>query len=124
MAEKLLTGRRRVIAALLAVALGAWALRGGRVAEDPTAAQPERHAHQAWGELAEGEVIHVDKSALRITIDHGPIHNLGLAPMTLAFVVGDAAMLEELRPGDRVRFSADAIDGRFTVTKIERATAR
>lgn len=61
---------------------------------------------------------------MRITIDHGPIHNLGLPAMRFGFVLRDAALLEALRPGDRIRFAADAIDGRFTVLKIERAAAR
>lgn len=119
-----MTRRARVLAAVLAVALCVWALRGGRVAEGPAEASAGRHAHQAAGELTEGEVIHVDKIAMRITIDHGPIHNLGLPPMAFGFVVKDAALLETLRPGERIRFAADAIDGRFTVTKIERAAAK
>lgn len=113
-----------LVALLLAAALVAWQLRAPPPADRPAAAAADRHAHQATGELTEGEVIHVDKSAMRVTIDHGPIHNLGLPPMAFGFVVKDAALLETLRPGERIRFAADAIDGRFTVTRIERAAAK
>ena len=119
-----MTRRTVLVGALLAAALGAWLLRVPRVADAPQVGAADRHAHQASGELTEGEVIHVDKSAMRITIDHGPIHNLGLPPMAFGFVVKDAALLEKLRPGERIRFAADAVDGRFTVTKIERAAAK
>jgi Cu(I)/Ag(I) efflux system protein CusF len=113
-----------LVALLLAAALGAWVLRAPRVADTPPAVATDRHAHQATGELAEGEVLHIDKAAMRITISHGPIHDLGLPAMTFGFVLKDAALLETLRPGERIRFAADAVDGRFTVTKIERAAAK
>lgn len=113
-----------LVALLLAAALVAWRLRALPPADRPSATAADRHAHQATGELAEGEVLHIDKAAMRITISHGPIHDLGLPAMTFGFVLKDAALLETLRPGERIRFAADAIDGRFTVTKIERAAAK
>ena len=52
-------------------------------------------------------------------ISHGPLHNLGTPPMTMGFRVGDPAWPEQLKPGDKVKFHADAIGGAFTATSIE-----
>ena len=41
--------------------------------------------------------------------------------MTMAFRVQDAAMLKQVKVGDKVKFDADKINGQSTVTKIEKA---
>jgi Cu(I)/Ag(I) efflux system periplasmic protein CusF len=41
--------------------------------------------------------------------------------LTKAFRASDATMLKAVKPGDRVRFVPDRINGQFTVTKIEKA---
>lgn len=69
--------------------------------------------------LADGVVLSIDSAEGRVTISHGPLHNLGMPPMTMGFQVADAALLEGLKPGDKVRFHPDAIAGAFTVTRIE-----
>ena len=71
--------------------------------------------------MTEGEVRKVDKSAKKITLKHGPILNLDMPAMTMVFQVADPAMLEQVKAGDKVRFSADKADGAFSVTKIEPA---
>ena len=71
--------------------------------------------------LTEGEVRKVDKDTKKITIRHGPIQNLDMPPMTMVFQVKDPAMLDQVKPGDKVRFSAEKVAGAFTVTSIERA---
>jgi Cu/Ag efflux protein CusF len=43
------------------------------------------------------------------------------ASMTMAFRAADPAMLKAVKPGDRVRFVPDRVNGQFTVTKIEKA---
>ncbi|MCX7673207.1 MAG: copper-binding protein [Thiobacillaceae bacterium] len=70
--------------------------------------------------LAEGEVRRVDRDAGRITLRHGPIASLGMPAMTMAFRVQDAAWLEGLRAGDRVRFEAVHLDGAYVITRLER----
>lgn len=69
--------------------------------------------------LADGVVLSVDRAAKSITIRHGPLPNLGMGPMTMGFQVADPAMLERIKPGDKVRFHADANGGAFTATSIE-----
>ena len=41
--------------------------------------------------------------------------------MTMVYRVTDPAMLDQVKPGDKVKFQAAKIDGAFTVTKIEPA---
>lgn len=70
---------------------------------------------------ADGTVKKVDKTAGKITISHGPLENLGMPAMTMAFRVADAAMLDQVKAGDKVRFVAERVGGVFTVTKLEAA---
>jgi Cu/Ag efflux protein CusF len=71
--------------------------------------------------LAEGEVRKVDKDAQKITIKHGPIQNLDMPAMTMVFQVKDLAMLDQVKAGDKVKFSAEKVGGAYTVTRIEPA---
>jgi Cu(I)/Ag(I) efflux system periplasmic protein CusF len=76
---------------------------------------------QTASQLSEGEVRKVDKETQKITIRHGPLKNLDMPPMTMVFQVKNAAMLDQVKAGDKVRFSAEKTDGAFTVTHIEAA---
>lgn len=69
--------------------------------------------------LIDGEVRKVDKDAGKLTIKHGEIKNLEMPPMTMVFRVKDLAMLEQVKPGDKVRFEAQKVDGLLTVTRIQ-----
>jgi Cu/Ag efflux protein CusF len=39
--------------------------------------------------------------------------------MTMVFKVADPKMLEGLKEGDKVKFTADKVNGAFTVTAIQ-----
>jgi Cu(I)/Ag(I) efflux system periplasmic protein CusF len=78
-------------------------------------------AASAQGTFSEGEVGKVDVAGERLTLKHGEIKNLDLPPMTMVFRVKDPSMLARLQTGDRVRFQAERIDGRYTITRIEPA---
>jgi Cu/Ag efflux protein CusF len=67
---------------------------------------------------ADGEVRKVDKNAKKITIKHGPIQNLDMPAMTMVFQVKDPAMLDQVKAGDKVKFSAEKLGGALTVTRI------
>jgi Cu(I)/Ag(I) efflux system periplasmic protein CusF len=69
-------------------------------------------------ELAEGEVRKVDKDSKKITMKHGPLNNLDMPAMTMVFQVKEEAMLDKVQAGDKVRFQAEKIDGKFTVTRL------
>jgi Cu/Ag efflux protein CusF len=68
----------------------------------------------------EGEVRKVDTDAKKITLKHGDIPNLEMTGMTMVFRVSDPALLAKVKPGDKVRFTADKVDGALTVMSIER----
>jgi len=69
----------------------------------------------------EGVVVSVDKSAREIVIRHGRLNGFDMPPMTMAFEVADAALLDRAKAGDHVWFRAEILNGRFTVTEIRRA---
>ena len=71
--------------------------------------------------LTDGEVRKVDKDACKVTLKHGPIENLGMPGMTMVFRATNPAMLDKLKPGDKVRFAADKAGDVYTVTRIEPA---
>jgi Cu/Ag efflux protein CusF len=78
-------------------------------------------ATSALAQLADGEIRKVDKDARKITIKHGEIKSLDMPPMTMVFQVKDPVMLEQVKPGDKVNFSAEKLGGAYTVTRIEAA---
>lgn len=78
-----------------------------------TAAAEQADAH------SEGAVRKVDGAGGRVTIAHGPLPRLNMPPMTMMFGVPDAAMLEGVKAGDRVRFIADRVDGKLVVIELE-----
>lgn len=71
--------------------------------------------------LSEGVVKKVNKDQGKLTIQHGPLENLGMPAMTMIFRVQDPAMLNRVKPGDNIRFLADKVNGRLTVTRVETA---
>ena len=68
-----------------------------------------------------GSVTKIDQKQGKITLKHGPIKNLDMESMTMVFVVADANMLKAVKVGDKVKFEADRVNGRITVTKIEKS---
>ena len=74
---------------------------------------------QASGAMTDGEVRKIDRAQGKITLKHGEIRNLDMSPMTMVFRVNDPALLDKVKEGDKVGFSADKIGGQFTVTGIE-----
>lgn len=69
--------------------------------------------------LTDGVVQKVDKTAGELTLKHGPLASIGMGAMTMAFSVSDPKMLESVTAGDKVRFAADIVNGKPTVTKME-----
>lgn len=85
-------------------------------APPPPAAQPATDsAGRPW---VEAEVRRVDAERQRVSLRHGPIPNLEMAAMTMVFQVRDPALLPRLRQGERIRFSADRVDGEYTLIEI------
>lgn len=75
----------------------------------------------AAAQSVSGTVTKVDEAQGKLTINHGPIKNLDMDAMTMVFRAGDPAMLKGLKPGAKVRFDADRVNGQITVTKLQKA---
>jgi Cu/Ag efflux protein CusF len=74
------------------------------------------------GPAAEGEVRRVDRDAQKITLRHGPLPELDMPmAMTMVYRVKDPAMLDKVKPGDKIKFQAEKIGGAFTLITIEPA---
>jgi len=71
--------------------------------------------------MSEGEVRKIDRKNRKITLKHGPLKNLDMPPMTMAFEVNDPALLSKVKVGDKVRFVAANPGGRLTVTALQPA---
>ena len=71
--------------------------------------------------LVDGEVRKIDKEQAKITLKHGPIPNLEMDGMTMVFRVADAKLLDAVKQGDKVKFTADKVNGAFVVTSIQAA---
>ena len=95
-------------------------------------AQMEMHDHSQHGAipaasptdtaaLSEGEIKKVDKDTGKLTIKHGPLNNLNMPGMTMAFKVQEPGMLDQVKAGDQVRFRVERLNGTYTVTKLEMA---
>jgi len=112
---------KRLYAAISLIALN---LPGAAIAQstDHAAHHPaDAKAADTAGTLTEGEVRRVDKDAKKITIKHGPIPNLDMPAMSMVFQVKDPAMLDQVKAGDKIRFTADKVGSAYTVTRIEPA---
>lgn len=66
-----------------------------------------------------GEVRRVDKTEGKITIKHGAISDLQLPAMTLVYRI-EPALLADIQPGDKVRFTARRDSGQYVVTQISK----
>ncbi len=90
----------------------------------PALAQPKANNHDAHhapaaADMTEGEVRKVDKGAGKITLKHGEIKNLDMPPMTMVFGVKDPALLDLVKPGDKVLFKAVNEAGKFTISGLQ-----
>ena len=80
-------------------------------------AKPATAASAAW---TEGEVTRVEKAAGTVTIKHGAMPKFDMPPMTMPYKVKDKAVLDQLKPGDKIRFDVDSVGGQFTVLRLEK----
>jgi len=75
----------------------------------------------AMAQMVDGQVTRVNESAGKITIKHGPIKKFDMEEgHTMVFRTADPAMLKQVKPGDKVKFEADKVNGQFTLLKIEK----
>lgn len=80
--------------------------------------KPSAASQQAPVPVA-AEIKKIDAKAGRVTLKHGPIENLGMSAMTMAFPVKDRASLKNFKAGESVSVMFDKVDGKPTVVDMQ-----
>lgn len=75
-------------------------------------------ANTTW---SEGTIKKIDRASARVTITHGPLVNLNMPAMTMAFRLKEANWLGRLKEGERIRFVAESVSGALAVVRFEPA---
>lgn len=91
-------------------------MHGMPAAKPAAIAKPANAAANA--DMGDGLVKKVDKTKGTVTLAHGALPN-GMPPMTMAYKVKDAAWLDQLKVGQKIRFATDPTDGGMTVLRYE-----
>ncbi|MCU0940577.1 MAG: copper-binding protein [Burkholderiaceae bacterium] len=95
---------------------------GAQSPADHAAHHGDDAAGSAESELASGEVRRIDKAQKRITLRHGEIKTLDMPPMSMIFRVRQDDLLDAVKVGDKVLFTAiKDTDGTYVVTSIKPA---
>lgn len=81
--------------------------------------KPSAASQQAPHPVA-AEIKKIDAKAGKVTLKHGPIENLGMSAMTMAFPVKDRASLTSFKEGESVSVTFDKVDGKPTVVDMQR----
>ena len=68
----------------------------------------------------DGTITRIDEAGARMTIRHGPLKELDMDGMTMAFRVKDPDMLKDAKAGDQVKFDVEKSQGQLTIIKIEK----
>jgi Cu(I)/Ag(I) efflux system membrane protein CusA/SilA len=90
----------------------------------PTSKKSARAGQAGSLPLADATVERVLHESGEIVLDHGDLPNLAMPAMTMAFDAGNKKMLDAVKPGDKIRFQAEIVKGRPTITHLERARSR
>ena len=106
-----LRAARLVLALSAAAVMPSWA-------DAEQAAHGLQVAQASPADMSDAEVRKVDKDGGKLTLKHGEIKNLDMPGMTMVFVVKDKAMLDQVKPGDKIKFKAVNDAGKFTVTEM------
>jgi Cu/Ag efflux protein CusF len=72
----------------------------------------------AEGDYSDGEVKSVDRDKRQLVMKVSEVRSIDMPPMTMPFHVRDPKMLDQLKPGDKVKFRAANDAGKFTLTEI------
>ena len=110
-----------IAASALALAFGVQAQPASAPVDHAAHHAPAASTAQPQTPWVDAEVRKIDAGAGKVTLRHGLIQNLDMPPMTMVFKVADAKLLQGLKQGDKIRFTADKLNGAFTVTAISAA---
>ena len=71
-------------------------------------------------EYTTGVIKKVNTKTNQVTIDHGPLKNLGMDAMTMVFKAGNDEILDQLKEGAKIKFVAERIKGKLTIVELKR----
>ncbi len=69
--------------------------------------------------MTDGEVKKVDAAAGKVTIKHGEIKHLDMPGMTMVFTAKDKALLNNIKPGDMIKFMVVNEGGKMLLTDVQ-----
>lgn len=92
-----------------------------QAAADHSSHHPAQAGSEAAAPQSEGEVRKVDLDRGKVTLRHGPLVNLDMPAMTMVFTAADKKLLDGLKEGQKVKFTAEKKDGVYVLTAIEAA---
>lgn len=72
----------------------------------------------AGAAMAEGLVKKIDRQKSLVIITHGPLPN-GMPAMTMGFRPKDRAWLDQLKEGQKIRFTAEEVKGAMVLQSYE-----
>lgn len=91
----------------------------GQVTPAAPAATPSPAAHRG-----EGSIETIDLSRAMVKLAHGPIDSLQWPAMTMDFRVKDTALLQSLKPGQKIAFElVEEAGGEYVIARIQPAGA-
>ncbi len=111
----------QLIHVLAAAALASTLTANAQTTAASGADHAAHHAVAAAAPQSEGEVRKVDKEQGKVTLRHGPLQNLDMPAMTMVFKAADPTLLDGLKEGDKVKFTAERVNGAIAVTAIQPA---
>lgn len=71
-------------------------------------------------EYTSGVVKKVKTKTNQVTVDHGPLANLGMDAMTMVFKAGNDEILNQLKEGDKILFVAERVKGKLTIVELKK----
>lgn len=107
---------RAILPALLAV--GAIVALPARAEHHEHAAMNATNGPAAPQALVEGVVKKVDVARGRLSVAHGAASS-GMPAMTMSFKLKEAAWIDRVKEGSRIRFATETIDGAMTIVRLE-----
>ncbi|MVW71390.1 copper-binding protein [Bordetella sp. 15P40C-2] len=109
--------RQTIVAASLIGAVGLITSASAQAADSTAGGNATTSAARDATATASGEVRRVDKTAGKVALKHDEITALELPAMTLVYLA-TPAMLVDIEPGDRVRFTAARRSGQYILLEI------
>jgi Cu/Ag efflux protein CusF len=112
----------RIVSLTLIAMLAVWSAPALACNDHAPGTEPAHKPVARAASLAAGEVREVDLEDGTITLGHGRIASLRMAPMSsMLFKASDTTLLANLKPGDKVNFRATMVGQQPTVTQISLA---